>query len=221
MFTQLTQFFFSVEKEHFLSSLQSSCDLWSVLLEAYLCSTYDYHPPQVRAGLRIIFENILSIEDSCQYLHCRNMTLEKEIFPAATDSRFIRAVSICTDINRRHSVERHRRFFFLHSSCSAAGYGFVFCVCCRWVSQRLAFPQWTGRQSCCTITTSSWMSKSSWKASMYLSGSSRLSPAFLPVLMRLRQVLISNPLRNTLHGWSEYWTWIICRDYQRKVPYLS
>lgn len=38
------------------------------------------------------------------------MTLEKEIFPAATDSRFIRAVSICTDINRRHSVERHRRF---------------------------------------------------------------------------------------------------------------
>lgn len=39
------------------------------------------------------------------------MTLEKEIFPAATDSRFIRAVSIYTDINRRLSVERHRGFF--------------------------------------------------------------------------------------------------------------
>uniref|UniRef100_A0A4W6DNJ7 N-acyl-aliphatic-L-amino acid amidohydrolase n=1 Tax=Lates calcarifer TaxID=8187 RepID=A0A4W6DNJ7_LATCA len=31
---------------------------------------------------------------SCWYLRCRNMTLEKEIFPAATDSRFIRAVGI-------------------------------------------------------------------------------------------------------------------------------
>lgn len=29
---------------------------------------------------------------------CRNVTLEKEIFPAATDSRFIRAVSVCKDI---------------------------------------------------------------------------------------------------------------------------
>lgn len=33
--------------------------------------------------------------------------------------------------------------------------------------------------------------------------------------------LIFNPLRKTLRGWSECWTWIICRDYQRKMPYLA
>lgn len=31
---------------------------------------------------------------------CRNVTLEKEIFPAATDSRFIRAVSVCKNFTR-------------------------------------------------------------------------------------------------------------------------
>lgn len=77
---------------------------------------------------------------------------------------------------------------------SLSSHRFVYCIHCRWVSLPSAFPQWTGRQSCCTITTSFWMSKSSWKASVYLRGSSQLLPAFLPVLMRLRQVLIFNPL---------------------------
>ena len=44
-------------------------------------------------NLRIFFGKF---QVSCSYLLCRNMTLEKEIFPAATDSRFIRAVSLRT-----------------------------------------------------------------------------------------------------------------------------
>lgn len=169
---------------------------------------------------------------SCQYVHCRNMTLEKEIFPAATDSRFIRAVSKTTGYNREKRGEKSPPG---HSFCgvtlfggkpfnsfpSQPGHRSVCYVHCRWVSLRSAFPPWTGHQSCCTITTSFWMRKSSWTASVYLRGSSRLLPASLPVLMRLRQILIFNPLYNILHGWSEYLTWIICRDYQREIPCLS
>lgn len=101
---------------------------------------------------------------------------------------------------------------------SQPGHRFVCYIHCRWVSLRSAFPPWTGHQSCCMITTSFSMRKSSWTASVYLRGSSRLLPAFLPVLMRLRQILIFNPLYNILHGWSEYLTWIICWDYQREIP---
>lgn len=128
------------------------------------------------------------------------MTLEKEIFPAATDSRFIRAVSKRTGYDRRDTKKKSLTFDFLliyqdtllGKSCSTPSVLCNRCICwiCRWVSLQSAFPQWTGRQSCCTITTSTWTSKSSWKASACSRGSSQLLPAFLPFLMRLRQVLI-------------------------------
>ena len=54
----------------------------------------------------------------------------------------------------------------------------------RWGSQRWASPPWTGPPSCCTTTTSSSMSRCSWAASACTRGSSRLSLAFPPSLMR-------------------------------------
>lgn len=46
-------------------------------------------------------------------VHCRNMTLEKEIFPAATDSRFIRAVSIRTGYDRDNKKKIQFDFLFI------------------------------------------------------------------------------------------------------------
>lgn len=70
-----------------------------------VCS-YLFQPPRKKMILffcYLLFIQLIICENcgwqqlsriSCQYVHCRNITLEKEIFPAATDSRFIRAVSM-------------------------------------------------------------------------------------------------------------------------------
>lgn len=94
-------------------------------------------------------------------LYCRNMTLVKEIFPAATDSRFIRAVSIWRGYLRILYNLWKEFLTFLSPDLS-------------WVSLPSAFPPWTGLRFCCTITTSIWTSKSSWKASACMRGSSQL-----------------------------------------------
>lgn len=125
----------------------------------------------------------------------RNVTLEKEIFPAATDSRFIRAVST-----------NHPNGPICYSPS----------VLCHVIAFRLAslpsdFPRWTTRRSCCTTTTSSWTSKSSWGASAYTRGWSPSWPAFHPVPVKRRCVP------------SERLHIIICnisRDHQREKTWI-
>lgn len=62
-----------------------------------------------------------------QYLHCRNMKLEKEIFPAATDSRFIRAVS--TDITEKKNRRKSNQSVFSYMTLLGKAVPFLqFCA---------------------------------------------------------------------------------------------
>lgn len=51
---------------------------------------------------------------------------------------------------------------------------FLFFSGSSWASLPSAFPRWTALRFCCTIITSIWMNKSSWKASACTRGSSQL-----------------------------------------------
>lgn len=129
----------------------------------------------------------------------RNVTLEKEIFPAATDSRFIRAVST----NHPNGPICRSPLVMCHVIGSVIAF--------RLVSLLLDFPRWTTRRSCYMTTTSSWTSKSSWGASAYTRGWSPSWPAFLPVPVKCRRV----PSKR-LHI-------IICntsRDHQREITWI-
>lgn len=151
---------------------------------------------------------------------CRNVTLEKEIFPAATDSRFIRAVSICKDIKEAISPWRdatsscalpaQRQVRGLFPGSALGGHP------CHWIFPHEPDTDPAARSQ--RVPERASLSERHRRVRAAHPGSRQR-----PCLSRrgLDNSLIFNPLRKTLRGWSEYWTWIICRDYQRKMPYLA
>lgn len=133
-------------------------------------------------------------------LYCRNMTLVKEIFPAATDSRFIRAVSIWIGYIRILFITLEINFSYLFP-LTPAGY-----PCHR------LFPHEPNSDSAArSQRVSEWASLPERRQRVR-----EAHPGFNKCSCLTRRGLDELNSLRTIFCWRhEYLIWGVCRDYQR------